>query len=309
MTRQPVFIDCDPGLDDFIAIQAAFRVPHWEIAALGSVAGYLPVQKTTQNIAKAIQLAGSQDIPFAAGAERPLAGQPVTVESAHGKSGLGSVSLPASSCSPISKDASQLLIEKAAEYEGALMVVATGPLTNLARAFISCPALPGMLRSVVFTGGGHAHGNITPKAEFNIFADPHAAHIVCTSGVDVTMVGLDAAMAAGWYGGQCTALCSSSDAGRAINTALCDLRRFNAGLGLGDIAYIHGLTAVVCAAWPELFNLVSCHVDIELKGRHTLGQTVCDLSGAGKKPSNANVAMGLDEEPYRAAIHRLLAGI
>lgn len=310
MNKQPIFIDCDPGLDDFIAILAALRAPHFDVVALAGVAGNLPVETTTSNIAKILELAGRGDIPFAAGAARPLVRQPVTAEAVHGESGLGGVMLPEPSLSPVSRDASAFLIEKAKEYPGGLTVLAIGPLTNLARAITACPALPGLLRGIVLMGGGHAHGNVTPKAEFNIFADPHAAHIVFTSGADLTMVGLDATMAVGFDAAQCEALCAEGGTGPAVRTALADIRRYSIGWGLGDIAHVHDLSAVLCAVWPELFTLTPCHVDIELKGQHTFGQTVCDLTGVGGKPHNARVAMGVpDEEAYRAAVCKLLTGV
>lgn len=308
MSRK-IFIDCDPGIDDFVAVLAALSMPELEVVGLASVAGNLPVGITTQNLGKILELAGKTSLPYAQGAEAPLARTPVTAEQVHGSSGLGSLTLPRPAIHPTAGNAAAFLYECAQKYKGELTVVAIGPLTNLARAFMAYPGLAGLLPEIVIMGGGHAFGNSTPKAEFNIFADPHAAHIVFESGVPLTMVGLDATMALGLTPEECRSFCPPTTAGRQVAAAFDDILSYSRRYGLGEVAYPHDLTAVICAAHPEVFDLLECRVDIELKGRLTFGQTVCDVDGVSKKTKNVKVAMGVAAAAYRQAVKNALAAV
>ncbi|NLB89698.1 MAG: nucleoside hydrolase [Clostridiales bacterium] len=301
-----IFIDCDPGIDDFIAILAALNLPQLDVVGLASVAGNLPIQITTANIAVALEVAERKEIPYAKGAGAPLWTKAVTAEQVHGKSGLGSLSPPPSSLQPVQMDGADFLYHCANAHPHELVVVAIGPLTNLATALVRYPHLPALLKKIVLMGGAHAHGNVTPKAEFNIFADPHAAHIVFECGGDITMVGLDATMAVGLSSEECMSLSSGSVKGEMIATLLKDICQYNKAFGSGEVAYIHDLAAVMCVLWPEVFTLLPCHVAIELKGDLTFGQTVCDITAVNKKPPNAKVALGVHEQQFLSILTDLL---
>ena len=304
--KKKLLIDCDPGQDDFLALLSALALPEVEVVGLSSVAGNLPIETTSWNIGRILTLAGRKEIPYAKGSSHPLLRPQITAEQIHGKTGLGSLQLKDPEVEPVDLDGPDFLYHCAKAHPG-LSLLAIGPLTNVARALLGHPELRELLGEIVFMGGGHAWGNTTPKAEFNILADPHAAHIVLGSGIPLTMVGLDATMQRGLSEEEVAALPLHGPCRKYVAQVLQDMIRCYARQGLGQRAYIHDLTALLCCLHPELFRLQPCHITVELHGGHTLGQTVCDLTGVGKKPANAWVALGLLEEPYLALLKETLS--
>src|SRR4051794_30949797 len=181
----PVLLDCDPGHDDAIALLLALGSDELELRGVTTVAGNQTLEKTTANAIRVLELAGRAEIPVAAGAGRPLVREPRVAAEVHGETGLDGPDLPPPQAEPSPEHAVDFLAERIA---GATLV-ATGPLTNVALLLARYPeAKP---ERIVLMGGVIAEGNVTPAAEFNIWADPEAAHRVFTSGLDVTMVGLD----------------------------------------------------------------------------------------------------------------------
>ncbi|WP_329363135.1 nucleoside hydrolase [Streptomyces sp. NBC_00669] len=193
MTPMPIVLDSDPGLDDTVALHYLLTRPEWDLRAYTAVGGNLPVDGTFRN-ARAIAAAFGidADVPVHRGAGRPISR--VTVRSDfHGPEGLGRQTLPDSRVRPPAEDAVSALLRLSRRFEGELTVVATGPLTNVAAALVLDPGFARRVRALVFMGGAaRVPGNITPVAEFNIWADPDAADIVVSSGIEFTMVGLDA---------------------------------------------------------------------------------------------------------------------
>src|SRR6476620_12675569 len=181
----PVLLDCDPGHDDAIAMLLALGSDELDVRGITTVAGNQTLEKTTANAIRVLELAGRAEIPFAAGAGRPLVREPRVAADVHGETGLDGPDLPPPQADPSPQHAVDFLAER---IEGATLV-ATGPLTNVALLLARYPeAVP---ERIVLMGGAIAEGNVTPAAEFNIWADPEAAQRVFRSGLDVTMVGLD----------------------------------------------------------------------------------------------------------------------
>lgn len=305
---ESIYLDCDPGLDDFLAVLAALTLEECQVVGLSSVAGNLPITRTTENLGKILDLKGRQDLPYVRGSEGPLLRDAVTAEEIHGETGLGSIVLPAPTTPPAQEDVTDFLLRCAQAHPGALTVVAVGPLTNIARALLAHPQLKTLLKQIVFMGGAHAGGNVTPKAEFNAYADPHAAQIVLTSGIPVTMVGLDATMARGLSQEECRALKLHGPSAPYVLQALEDMISTYVRLGLGQMAYAHDLTALLCALHPEAFQLVDARIDVELQGPLTFGQTVCDFTGVSHRPKNAKVAMGVTAD-YLPLLTRTLEAL
>jgi pyrimidine-specific ribonucleoside hydrolase len=179
----PILLDCDPGHDDAIALLLAVASPELELLGVTTVAGNQTVEKTTANAIRVLELVGS-DVPVAAGAGRPLVREPYVAAYVHGETGLDGPDLPPARREPVDQHAVDFLAER---IDGATLV-ATGPLTNVALLLAREEASP---ERIVLMGGAIAEGNVTPAAEFNIWADPEAAARVFSSGLDVTMVGLD----------------------------------------------------------------------------------------------------------------------
>ncbi|HYA10014.1 MAG TPA: nucleoside hydrolase, partial [Gaiellaceae bacterium] len=184
----PVIIDCDPGHDDAIAILLALASPEVELRGVTTVAGNQTLDKTTRNALKVLELAGRADIPVAAGADRPLERTLRTAANVHGESGLDGPDLPEPTARPVDAHAVELLAEL---IEPGVVLVPTGPLTNVALLLQRHPDVRERLDRIVWMGGAIAEGNVTPAAEFNAFVDPEAAAAVFASGIELTMIGLD----------------------------------------------------------------------------------------------------------------------
>ena len=186
MTAVRIVVDCDPGHDDAIALLLALASPEVELVGVTTVHGNQTVEKTTLNALKVLELVGRGDIPVARGADRPLARELSVADHVHGESGLDGPSLPLPTARPVDEDAVTFLSR---HLGPGTVLVPTGPLTNVARLLERHPDV--RPERIVLMGGAMGLGNITPAAEFNIWADPEAAAAVFESGVDVTMVGLD----------------------------------------------------------------------------------------------------------------------
>ncbi len=191
-----VALDIDPGIDDALAVALALRSSEIRLELVTTVAGNGPLEMTTRNALRVLHHLGADDIPVAAGAAQPLRKPFYGAIGYHGHDALGGIDLPDSPHAADTKTAVDALYEFAATKPGERVLVATGPLTNVAQAFQRHPELPAMLKELVIMGGAfgltrYGTGNQTPVAEFNIWQDPDAAEVVFASGASMTIVGLD----------------------------------------------------------------------------------------------------------------------
>src|SRR5262245_61800482 len=189
MARHRIILDCDPGVDDAVAILLALGPPaEIDLLGLTCVAGNVPLDKTARNARRVCTLAGRTDVPVLAGCARPLmspAGRTATV---HGVDGLADVGFPEPAFELGSQHAVDFIIEQALRAPGQVTLCCVGPLTNAALALVKEPLLAQRLGRVIFMGGAaFCPGNVTPVAEFNVFVDPHAAHVVLGAGLSLTM--------------------------------------------------------------------------------------------------------------------------
>lgn len=191
-----VYLDCDPGIDDALAIAVMLRHRPGSLRGIGTVSGNVDAVVAARNAAGILALADRRDIPVAIGRLDPLSGQyKGGFAEVHGSDGLGEVEVP--QVQPCYSDDSAIfmLLRLAREYRGRLQVIAVGPLTNIAAALELEPKLPEMIEELVIMGGAYAvAGNVTPHAEANIWSDPEAADRVLRSGMRVTLVPLDVTM-------------------------------------------------------------------------------------------------------------------
>jgi inosine-uridine nucleoside N-ribohydrolase len=288
----PVLLDCDPGHDDAIALLLALGSEELELRGVTTVAGNQTLEKTTANAIRALELAGRAEIPVAAGARRPLMREPRVAAEVHGETGLDGPDLPPPQTEPEPQHAVDFLAER---VTGATLI-ATGPLTNVALLLARYPeATP---ERIVLMGGAIAEGNVTPAAEFNIWADPEAAHRVFTSGLDVTMVGLDVthrALVTPAHAGQLR------ESGR-VGTVVAELLEFYGGFHRAvygwDGSPIHDAVAVAHVIDPELLEVERLNVRIDTESELCRGRTVVDLwRRTGLEPT-AYVAVGIDPERF-----------
>ena len=191
MSTRPVIIDTDPGTDDALAIAIALQASELEVLGLCSVAGNVSLTDATRNALSVLQAMDRTDIGVWEGADGPPEGIPRYAYRFHGETGL-TVDLGTPVESPQQGPAVEFIVEKARQAQGALEIIALGPLTNVAAAIDADPDLPALIRRIWVMGGAFdCPGNVTPHAEFNFYCDPAAADRVLNSGVRATVIGLD----------------------------------------------------------------------------------------------------------------------
>jgi inosine-uridine nucleoside N-ribohydrolase len=185
-----VILDTDPGHDDAIALLLALASPELDVLGVTTVSGNQSLEKTTANALKILEFVERTDVPLHVGAPRPLVREQWAAAYVHGESGLDGPELPAPKTKPKKGHAIDFIARQVEENDG-VVLVPVGPLTNIALLLAKYPGIESRIARLILMGGAIAEGNVTPAAEFNIWADPEAAHRVFTSGIDVTMVGLD----------------------------------------------------------------------------------------------------------------------
>ena len=281
---RPILIDCDPGVDDAIALLLAAGTPAVDVRAVTTVAGNLPLPQVTQNARLVCALAGL-DVPIAAGCDRPLVRDLVTAPiEYHGEAGLGGRNPEGPLAALTEGHAVDLIVETVLSAPGQVTLVPIGPLTNVALALRREPRLAGAVREVVLMGGSTGRGNQTPAAEFNIFVDPEAAAAVFAAPWKVTMVGLNL-----------THQAQATPEVRAAVGALSGSAARLAGDLLGYCAAgypkrglagppIHDACAVARVADPSLVGCVPALIQVETQGRLTSGMTVANLEPTGAGP-------------------------
>lgn len=193
---RPLYLDCDTGIDDALALAYLLASPEIELVGIGAVSGNVSADRAARNTIDLLALAGREEIPVAVGEHDPLVGEFAGGSPhVHGADGLGGVRLPRCMREPVEADAAQLLIDLARAHEGRLEILAIGPLTNLAIALTREPSIANRIRRVVVMGGAAlVAGNATAVAEANIWHDPEAAQAVLEAPWPVVLVPLDATM-------------------------------------------------------------------------------------------------------------------
>ena len=185
--RWRIILDVDPGIDDALAILLALRSPELQVEAITTVAGNLPLEVTTRNALKVVELAGRSDLTVARGAGKPLNGKLTLADFVHGEDGLGGAELPIPEKKVDPRPAAELIVDLVEANPGEITLVGVGPLTNLATVLNIAPRVVEKVNSIVLMGGAWSGGNTTPAAEFNIYSDPEAAQIVLDSGSAITI--------------------------------------------------------------------------------------------------------------------------
>src|ERR671935_452024 len=286
-----ILLDCDPGHDDAIAILLALASPEVELVGVTTVAGNQTLDKTTRNALKVLELVERTDVPVAAGADTPLVRKLVTASHVHGESGLDGPDLPEPATRPVAAHAADFLAER---IERGVVLVPTGPLTNVALLLERHPDVAGRLERVVWMGGAIAEGNITPAAEFNAYVDPEAAARVFASGIDLTMIGLDVTHKALFTREHAERLRPAGRAGRTV----AELSDFFQGFHEAHYGFagspIHDALAVADVIDPTLVETLHTNVEIETASRFCDGRTVVDRWRSTGRDRNAHVAIDVD---------------
>jgi inosine-uridine nucleoside N-ribohydrolase len=292
----PIILDCDPGHDDAIALLLALASPEVELLGVTTTYGNQTLGKTTANALRVLELANRADVPVAAGADRPLRRQLVVAAHVHGESGLDGPALPPPRAEAIEADAVTFIADRIAAAPAPLTLVPTGPLTNVAR-YLDAHGTDG-IEQIVLMGGSIAEGNMTPAAEFNLWCDPEAAQSVFSSGVDVTMIGLDVTHKA-IVG---PALAERLRGAGRIGTFVAELNEFfslyHRRTYGWDGAPIHDAVAVASLVRPDLVQTRHVNVEVETESELCRGRTVVDLWKRTDRPPNAHVGVDIDAESF-----------
>ena len=303
----PILIDCDPGHDDAIAILLALASPEVELLGVTTVGGNAGLDHTTRNALQVLELADATAMPVARGEARPLSRALVVADHVHGASGMEGPTLPDPRMEPLPGHATDLICGVVDQHPDQVTLVATGPLTNVAVLVRDRPEVARRLRRVVLMGGGMAESNITPAAEFNIWADPEAAALVFGSGLDITMVGLDVTH---------QALVGPSDldrtagrCARVVAELLDYFGRFHRDVYGLEASPIHDAVAVAHVIWPDLLATDLLNVEVETESDLCRGRTVVDVHRVTGRPPNAHVALAIDGHAFTERLvdrlHRL----
>jgi purine nucleosidase/pyrimidine-specific ribonucleoside hydrolase len=316
-----LLIDTDPGIDDALALLFAFAASACTVAAVTVVAGNVPIGVGARNLARILRVARPDPAPrLALGAAAPRARPLVTAEEFHGPDGLGGVSelrdaagnlvYPEAPLSPEAGDAASLIVACARQWAGVLVVVALGPLTNLAAAVDrDADALAGVARVVVMGGAVAVGGNVTAAAEYNMFVDPESAARVLDAGLPVTLVPLDVTRRVTWQPAAVERLAGapSAPARLAYRLASAALARSAAGSEPG--LALHDPLAVGVALDPTLVESETLPVAVERHSALTRGMTVVDRRPPSRRRDRwacAHVALRVEDARFLAAFEEAL---
>jgi inosine-uridine nucleoside N-ribohydrolase len=295
----PLVIDCDPGVDDAMAILLALASPELEVLAVTTVAGNLPLETTTRNALRVLALAGREDVPVAAGAARPLV-VPKWRDAAvvHGADGLGGAPAPEPRAAVVPMHAVDLLAEVLERSEQPVLLAPIGPLTNVALLAALRPELLPRLGKVAMMGGSDGHGNKTPAAEFNVWFDPESAARTFDSGLDITMVGLNVTHKAMLTEADVERIRDAGPIG-AVAAAMLDhyLDWHGRNRGVRNVP-VHDALAVATLVRPELVTTIDALVTVDTTAGPARGMTLVDRYRSEGEAANALVAVGVDRDAF-----------
>lgn len=283
MQRKNIIIDCDPGMDDSLAIILAAKSPLLSIKAITTVAGNYPVEITSQNALKTLELINAEAIPVAKGMSKPLVRELADDPFSHGADGQAENNLPDPKRVLHSTHAVDLIIETVKAHAGDIEIVALAPLTNIAMALKKAPEIKPMIKQITTIAGAfglnkyatvNATGD-TPQSEWNVYVDPEAANLVFQSGVKVQAIGLDVATHFDVnFGEQELALLRQSSNPEAA--FLLQMVRFVTGRGFESYCVLIDSLAVAATIDPSLVSTLSARVGVETKGELAFGMAVMD---------------------------------
>jgi len=294
----PILIDCDPGHDDAIALLLALASPEVDLLGITTVAGNQTLEKTTANALKILEFVGRTEVPVAAGAPRPLVREPYVAAYVHGETGMDGPDLPAPTTAPASEHAVDFLAAKLTASPAPVTLIPVGPLTNVGLLLARYPEAAGRIDRIVLMGGAIAEGNVTPAAEFNIWADPEAASRVFTSGIDVTMIGLDVTHKALFRPADSERLATTGRVGRLVAELFGFYQQFHSEQYGWDGSPVHDAVAVAHVLRPGIVHTADRGVVVDCGGELSRGRTYVDLWGRAHWEPNPHVAVDIEAQDF-----------
>ncbi len=299
MKKIPVIIDCDPGIDDFIALMLAKSSDKLDIKGITAVAGNQTLEITAKNVRDISNVLGI-DTKIAKGAAKPLNSKLKVAGHVHGENGIADIVLKESD-KEFEKDyAWDLMYKEAKKIDKKLEIIAIGPLTNVAIAILKYPDIVNYIKRIVIMGGSSTIGNVTPYAEFNIWTDPVAADIVFKSNIPVTMVGLNVTLESKINAKEIEEMSkSSTKLGYIIDKTLSKMLDFYKSIGHNGVA-VHDALAVAYVIDESVLKCKKFYTTVETQGRLNYGRTIVDLENSHRdKEKNVDVAIEVDSVKFK----------
>ena len=299
MPPKRIIIDTDPGVDDSLTFLLALASPEIKLEALTTTQGNVTLDKATRNALSVLELAHASHIPVAAGSVVPLVGPLRASAYIHGESGIGNSKLPELQTKPVPQHAVDYLIERVLAEPNEISIFPIAPLTNIAMAIRKESKFAKAVKELVIMGGAiQEAGNMSPLAEFNIFADPHAAHIVFHAGIPITLIPLDVTHKCLLKQEHIERLMKiKSPMSCFIKEAVEVYLEFSYTRGFEGSALHDPLTLATVIA-PELLTLKEYYVDVDISGGISMGKTFADIFNVTKKPVNMKVAMNVRGDDF-----------
>ena len=298
MQKEKIILDCDPGHDDAVAIMLAAINPKIELLGITVVAGNQKLEKTVNNALKVCNHL-NLNVPVYSGMSRPMIREQLIADDIHGETGLDGPKFEELKIKAEDKHAVNFIIDTLMNSDEKITLVPTGPLTNIGMAIRFEPRIIEKINRIVLMGGSYQLGNMTPAAEFNILADPDAAHIVFSSGVKVVMMGLDLTR-------QASATKEVVEKIKSLNNKasklFVDLMEFFAASQKNVFGWsappVHDPTTIAYIIDPECIEVKPMFCEIELWSEKSYGRTICDYFGILKKEPNVDVAVKLNFDRF-----------
>ncbi|WP_086429464.1 ribonucleoside hydrolase RihC [Staphylococcus cornubiensis] len=294
----PIIIDTDPGIDDAAAISLALHHPQLDVQLISTVHGNVPLQLTTRNAQQLIEYFHAR-VPVASGAAAPLVQKPVHAPHVHGESGMAGYTFDEPTTPLISNNSVETMKDLLLQSTTPMTLVPIGPLTNIALLLKMYPEVHTYIHQIVLMGGSAGPGNITPAAEFNVYADPESAHIVFQSGLPIVMAGLDIARASNLPHALLPEIKDMNQTGHMLYHLFQHYR----GESFLDGLNVYDAYTIMYLCHPELFTVHPAQVDVELSGNHARGATFVDFNVTD---SSTHILMDIQAEDFQTAFLEML---
>ncbi len=294
MPPLPIIIDCDPGIDDAIALAMTIASVELDLVAVTTTYGNVGIEKATKNALRILQSFDS-NAPVYVGAHQAILGEAINAAAYHGPNGMEAPGLQESTRKPEHKHAVTFLIDELMQRPDKLTVVALGPLTNIALALRLEPRITGRINRIVLMGGSPDYGNDSPSAEFNMLCDPYAAQIVLASGIPIDMFGLNVTHKVIATPAEMAAI---RKIGNASSTIVADMIGFFESVYVKRYGFagaaLHDPCTIAFLLQPQLFQMKAMHVEVDTNLGLNFGRTVSDIWGLTGRTKNVNLAMDVD---------------
>ena len=298
MKKIPTIFDTDPGIDDAFALSFLNKSEIIDVKILSSVAGNVKIEHTTRNL-RGIAYAMDWQVPIFKGLDKPILGKQILADGFHGENGLLGYKFKDDELAKLENQPAIKAMAEVLEKNENTLIIAVGPLTNIASLILARPDLKEKIKEITIMGGAIGMGNVTASAEFNIFADPEAAAIVFASGIKINMVGLNVTTKTSYDIDMHKEFKKSDKKINEILSSVMDIRIKQAGAEENYTTFMHDTLAVMYHTNPEIFKSQMVHMDVETRGEFTRGMTVADLRAHSNLHKNVNFVSDIDIDSFK----------